>query len=142
MNTKTILIIFIGGIVVVGTAVIVLLNVNKGKEAQKGQNSEMQNVSANKPESASNSMTSNKVVHTEENVELTDKGFNPPIVDASQGVIVKIKNLTTVKKTIIAGQGTFDISIGDAYTMNFDSPGSFEYINSAQKDQVLNITVK
>ncbi len=83
-----------------------------------------------------------KIEHTNESVELNSSGFEPAVVNAKAGVIVKLINATNTKRTILAGQTKFDISANGSTTLNFDSPGSFTYTNEANKTQVLKITVE
>lgn len=83
-----------------------------------------------------------KIEHTNETVDITNSGFEPATVNAKIGVVVKLMNTTSAKKTILAGQTKFDLNSNSSTSLNFDSPGSFTYINEANKTQVLRITVE
>lgn len=83
-----------------------------------------------------------KIEHTNESVQITSNGFEPAVVNAKAGVIVKLMNATNTKRTILAGQTKFDISANGSTSLNFDSPGSFTYTNEANKSQVLKIVVE
>lgn len=95
-----------------------------------------------KTDNSSTPKQEEKIVHTTIDVELSNSGFEPAEVNAKKGVIIQLKNSSTVKKTIGAGQTNFDIAPNSSTSLSFDSPGNFTYINEANKSQVLKIVVE
>jgi hypothetical protein len=135
MSAKIIAIIFIVGILALGIGGFFLLKKDNTNQAQNEQNSTDKAVTTQNP-------TNSTSEHYIANVELTPSGFSEPTLNEKQGVIVQIKNSTDSLVSLSGGQTKFDIAAGKTYSLNFDSPGTFKYINAAKKDQSISITVK